>query len=201
MSWEDVENVMQAAIVTASRLSADRVTWSYQNVNEPEQSHVVITFGGSVNASQDWIRNTQDLSRPKGQEMRQQIRGVRDVPFDIDVFTDATSGSGAARHLADLIRTRLRLDSIRLELRRYGISPFDTFGAVNWIPDIPTVNFRGRATLTIRCYVPVDDCDEYVGYIARVQGLIAPSGLGGTGLIPSGQTGIPFDWSGASGYS
>jgi hypothetical protein len=198
MSWVDVENAMQAAVVAASRLNADKVTWSYQNVNEPALDHVVINFGGAIGIGQDWIKNDQDLSRPQGQEIQQRVRGVREVPFEIECFTTTTSGGAAARQLAEVIRSRFRLSTVRSPLIAVGLSPFDTSGAVNWIPDIPTVNFRGRATCTIRCYVPVEDCDEYVGYISRVTGRLYVSGISITGYGTSaytgyGQSGFAFD--------
>lgn len=180
---------MQAAVVRASGYTADRVTWSYQNVNEPALDHVVITFGGSIAIGQDWIRNNQDLTRPNGQEIRQDIHGVREVPFNLEVFTADTSGDSAARHVAEQIRTKMRLDSVRTGMRRAGVTPFDS-GPVSYVPDIPTANFRGRAVCALRCYVPVIDCSEYVGYIARVRGTVYPTGLI---AAPSGFSGYAFD--------
>lgn len=189
MSWEDVENAMQSAISRASGYAADRVFWSYQNVNEPRLDHITITFGGEMVIGIDRIRNSQDLTRPNGQEMKQEIEGVREVPFELSCFTSATSGDAAARRIVELTRTRLRLSDIRVPLKRAGITPFDP-GPVHYIPDIPNTTFRGRATCTIRCYVPVTDCAEYTGYIARIRGTVFP-----IGILPeiSGETGIPFD--------
>lgn len=188
MSWEDIEDAMQEAVVKASMLASSQVTWSYQNRNEPALDHVVITFGGERVLGIDRIATTQNLSRPNGQEIKQEIRGVREVPFEIECFTAATSGSTAARRLATLIATRFRLPDIRYPLRKVGVSPFDA-GPVKYIPDIPTVTFRGRATCTIRCYVPVQDCYEYTGYIARVLGTVYPTGFGAS----HGTSGIAFD--------
>lgn len=181
MSWEDVEDAMQKAVALASRLPSDHVIWSYQNVNEPTEPHIIIKFGGAITIGTDRIATSQDLDRPNGQEMKQEVRGVREVPFELQAFTTTTTGSSAARHMLELVRTRLRLPSIRYGLRNVGLSPFDP-GPVNWVPDIPAAKFRGRAVCTIRCYVPVMDCEEYTGYIARVRGLVVFSGsAGGTG--------------------
>lgn len=188
MSWADIENAMQAAVVEASGFPGDRVFWSFQDVSEPELDHIVIHFGGETQIGIDRLRITQDLARPNGQEIEQRVTGVREVPFEFEVFTAATNGDAAARRIAEIIRGSLRLPNIRYRLKRAGLSPFDP-QAVNYIPYIPTVRFVGRATCTVRCYVPVLDIVEYVGYIARVRGTVYPRGYVG----PSGATGVNFD--------
>lgn len=190
MSWVDIENVMQSAIVRASGLASDRVFWSYQDVNEPQLDHITIRFGGEIVIGIDRVETTTNLSRPRGQEIKQEIKGVREVPFEIEVFTAATSGDAAARRVAELVRTRLRLPDIRYALRGVGVSPFDP-GPISYVPDVPSAKFRGRAICTIRCYVPVMDCIEYTGYIARVRGNVYIHGMVGASS-PTG-TAIPFD--------
>lgn len=191
MSWEDVENAMQAAVSKASGYPADRVFWSYQNINEPAAStdFIVITFRGEIVVGVDRINTEYDGTRPVGQEIKQEIRGVREVPFELSCYTSTTSGNVAARRILELVRTRLRLPTVRDGLHKVGLSPFDS-GPVNYVPDMPATNFRGRATCTVRCYVPVTDCAEYVPYIARVRGTVFPVGWIGT---PSGVSGLAFD--------
>jgi len=189
MSWEDIEDAMHFAVTKASGYPPAQVSWSYQNINERSNPHIIITFGGEIVVGIDRIATSQDLGRQAGQEMKQEIRGVREVPFELECFTPDVTGSAAARRVVEIVRTKLRLPDIRYRLRRFGISPFDP-GPVNWIPDIPSAGFRGRAACTVRCYVPVSDCEEYTGYIARVTGVIRASGLASTGF---GASGIVFD--------
>lgn len=189
MSWADIEDATHKAICLASGYSSDRVIWSFQNRNAPDLDYVLLTFGGEIAMGQDWVRITQDLTRPAGQEIKLDIRGVREVPLQIEVFTDDVYGNDSARRVAEQIRTKLRLDGIRGGLRRAGLSPFDS-DPVQWIPDIATARFRGRAVTTIRCYVPVMDCCEYVGYIARVSGRIYPTGYAAV----SGTSGIAYNF-------
>ena len=194
MSWIDVENAVQRAFVMASQLADQRVTWAYQDVNEPAQTHVVLNFGGDVVVGLDRVQITTDLTRPNGQEIKMEVKGVREVPLEVEVFTDDTSGDYSARRLADQIRTRLVLPSVRDTMARVGVTPFDP-GPINWIPDPPVGRYRGRAHFTVRCYAPVMDAFEYVGYIARVKGMIFPVGWRGV----SGVSGFAFD-SGATNY-
>jgi hypothetical protein len=191
MSWSDIEDAVHKAVCLASGYTTDQVVWSFQNYNAPELDYVLLTFGGDQAIGQDWIRITQDLTRPAGQEMKLDVRGIREVPLQIEVFTSDVYGNDSARRVAEQIRTKLRLDGIRYGLRRAGLSPFDS-DMVQWIPDVPTANFRGRAVVTVRCYVPVMDCYEYVGYIATIRGHIFPSGS----MQYSGTSGISM-----SGYA
>jgi hypothetical protein len=189
MSWADIENAVHKAVCLASGYAAEQVIWSFQDYNAPTLDYINLTFGGELALGQDWVRITQDLTRPAGQEIKIDIRGIREVPLQIEVFTSDVHGNDSARRVAEMVRTKLRLDGVRHGLRRAGLSPFDS-DSVQWVPDIPTANFRGRAVLNVRCYVPVMDCYEYVGYIARVRGHIFPSGV----MSYSGTSGIPFSY-------
>lgn len=187
MSWSDIEDAVQTAVVAASGLPPSSVIWSYQNQGEFPMPYVRLCFGGETAIGVDRLQSSTDLSRPNGMEVMQSVKGVREVPLDIEAYTSETFGDDSARRLCEVIRTKLRLDSIRVGLRAVGLVPFD-LGTVQFVPDIPKAKFRGRAIVTLRCYVPVIDCYEYVGYIARVNGLFTPSGY----ALPSGATGIPF---------
>jgi hypothetical protein len=189
MSWEDIENAMQAAVAEASGFDARKVYWSYQDYNEKGGDYAVITFGGGAEVGQDFIQSSTDLTRPNGQEILRQVVGTREVPFLVEVFTAATDGGSAARHVAEIIRGKMKLGSIRARVRRAHVSPFDS-SDVGWVPDILAAKFRGRATVTLRCYVPLLDCYEYVGYIARVTGRHRILGHLGS----SGSSGIAFDY-------
>lgn len=180
MSWEDVENAMQTAVSLASGLPSDQVTWSYQDFNEPEEDHIVITFAGAIAIGVDRLETSYNAARPNGQEFRFDVKGLREVPFELEAFTATKGRDTAARHLLELTRNRFRLDNIKYTLRRYGVTVFDT-GPVIWVPDIPSAEFRGRATCTLRCYVPVQDCFEYAGRIDRVTGTIYATGFVSTG--------------------
>jgi hypothetical protein len=172
VSWVDVQDAMHASIVQASGYPKDSVVWSYQNVGERDMPYVRIHFGGETMVDGlDWIKRTTDLTRPRGQEIKQEVQGVREVPLMFEVFTSETLGDTAARRVAERIRAKMLLESIRDRLARANVVAFGSSG-VEYLPTIYGANFRGRAVCTLRCYVPVMDCYEYVGYIARVRGTV-----------------------------
>ncbi len=187
--WEDIEDALQAAVVAASQLSADSVRWKWQDIDQHSNPQVLIDVGGAIPIGVDYVRSTYDATRALGQEIKQEVLGLRESAFEIEVFTDETLGSSSARRIAELIRDRFRLDSVWQPLHRLGISYFDA-SPVNWIPDIPSARFRGRAVCTLRIYLPVLGADEYIGYIARVRGLIRPTGFAQSSW---GYSGIAFD--------
>ena len=183
--WEDIEDAIQRVVVRSSGLDADKVTWEYQSLNEPNNDHVTLNFGAMRAIGIDIVRSDEDLFRPNGQEIGQSIKGIREMTLEIECFSSATNSETAAKYIAELIRTNLRLETNIIELRKVKVAIFDTQGTINWIPDIPSVRFRGRAILSVRCYLPAPAVIEYVGYISRVRGTAIVSALNG----PSGATG------------
>ena len=197
MSWKDIEDAMHGVVVRSSGLSPDRVLWGYQDFNEPPHSYVAMHFGGMQGVGIDRIHTTQDLTRPNGQEIRQQVVGIRKVPFEFQCFSESTNGDGTAREIAEQIRSKFRLDTSTYALQKVQVSVFDNSAPINYVPYIPAANFRGRATCVVWCYVPLMDCYEYVGYIARVRGMMFPRPWVG----PSGASGFSFDSAaGMSGF-
>jgi hypothetical protein len=186
--WQDIEDAVHDAIARASGLPPEQVVWKYQNRNSPELDFATIDLTNIVQVGEDRVRYTQDLTRPVGQEIKQKISGIRDVSLDLEVFTSNPRGNDSARAIMERTRSALRIPSIKYALRSTGIAPFD-IGTVQYLYDIPSVSFRGRAVCSIRCYVSMPEVVEYCGYIERVRGFIL-TGPAFTGL--SGITGI-FD--------
>jgi len=190
VNWDDVGDAIQAAVERAA--GGPPVIWKDQNRNAPGVPYVTIRLGGPITLGIDYLAQSQDLTRPVGTEIKLEVRGQREVPLEIECFTDASvSGrSDSALALCSTILASLLLPSVRAILTAQHVSPFDP-GQPNWIPDVPSTNFRGRAVATVRCYMPPPTAAEYVGYIARVSGTITVSGGAG------GDEALPFDTSDA----
>lgn len=198
LTWQAVQDALFAAIVSASGLADDRILWSFQDVDEPALDNPIT--GGNANPAyvklslptiatrgQDWLQIDYDATRAPGQEIEQRPTGFREVPLEIQVFTSSTADGTAANFLAEQIRTGLLLPSIRDALAAVGVTPFDP-GPVNFVPDVVSANFRGRATCTVRLYVPAIALSEFTTYIAEVAGTITTTG----GKQPN-PTATPFD--------
>jgi hypothetical protein len=169
--WEDIENYIHSALVLATGFGTDQVIWKHQNYNAPETNYATISLGDVISIGQDITVSTTNTSRPQGQEIEQSVFGFREVPLEIEVFSDAVTGSSGARAVLERARTSLRLPSIKYGLRKGGIAPFD-IGTVGFIPEIYNAGFRGRAVCTVRCYVVMPRVVEYCGYISRIRGTI-----------------------------
>lgn len=171
MSWDYVMDVLQRGVAQGTGLPPERVVWKWQNAGAPPHDYVVISVGALQTIGQDWLEMNTDLSRPNGQEIQALVRGVREMPFEIEAFTASTANKMAAIFLAEQARTSFLLPSIRSMLDTAQVSPFDP-GPVQYAPDVVAVGFRGRATCTVRCYVPAPLVVEYLGYIAHVNGTV-----------------------------
>ena len=122
------------------------------------------------------------------------VVGVREVSLQMECFTGPAPGSVApaaglvealgstARAVLDEVVTRLRLPTARDALAAGGVTPFDP-GPVNWIPDIVSIGFRGRASCDVRCRMPARALAEYVNWIASVAGTATIEGMPGGGSV------------------
>lgn len=175
MSWQDAMNAIQSAFAAAAQLDPTAVVWAWQNIPQPATPYVKLSMPSITTKGIDWLSRTVDLTRPAGQEVKAQAVGNREVPIEMQVFTDSVADGVAAPFLAEQIKTGLLLPNIRSILTAVGISPFDP-GPVQNVPMIVAANFRGRATCTIRCYMPAQALAEYYGYIETVNGTITSTG-------------------------
>lgn len=188
MSWDDVGDAIQAAIAKASGLAPGQVIWKDQDGNAPLLDYVAISLGGPIQLGIDYLAQDFDETRPRGQEFRLRVQGTREVPLEIECFTASaiTGRQASALYLCTKILAALVLPSVRELMAAQDVVPFDP-GAPQWIPDVPSTTFRGRAVATVRCYMPVPTVEEYVGYIERVTGTVSALDAGNVVLT------APFD--------
>lgn len=179
MSWTDVRDAMQAAIVEASGLAADHVLWKYQNQDAPGLPYISMTLITALTRGIDYLRPSFLSTRTPGQEFKLKPKGTREVPWQLEFFTASTADQFDALALGDNTKTRLLVPAVRSLLQAQEISPFDP-GPVQYIPDVPNIRFRGRSVCTVRCFVPTQALAEYVSYIASINGVVHVQG-GGAG--------------------
>jgi hypothetical protein len=183
ITWEDIEDRIHEAVVRATGFADDRVVWKWQDADAPALDYATVDLGVPVAVGEDRIRYQTDLTRPQGQEVKQTIRGTREVALELEVFCSAPRGNNSAKAVMARTQMALRIPSIKHLLRLGGLSVFD-LGVPGYVNDIPTVNFRGRATCSMRCYVVLPEVVEYCGYIARVRGTVRaqPAWTGVSGI-------------------
>lgn len=56
--WSDIEDAIQAAVVTGSGLPSTAVNWKWQNINQPATTYAVLGLTSPRNVGQDWIKAT-----------------------------------------------------------------------------------------------------------------------------------------------
>ena len=174
---------MHAAIVRASGLGADRVLWKFQQANQPPLPYIALSVSALSNPGQDGLQATTDPllgqpgARPPGEEIMLEILGMRECVLGLEIFTESVADDDDALALADRVGTALILPTVRELLSAARIAPLDV-GDPQFVPEIVSVKFRGRALLDIRCLVPAAPLFEFVGYIARVLGTLETTGGG-----------------------
>lgn len=185
MSWTDVRDAIQAAVAQASGLPAASVIWQFQNADEPPLDYISLTFGNIKSLGQDFIQTTYN-GGGTGVDITQTVYGTRELALEIACFSASTADQNDASARCELIKSSLSLPSLRTLLAAQGVAPFDP-GDVQYVPTIVGTGFRGRATMTVRCYLPAQTVQELTTYIATINGTASVSG-GAQG----GATSVPF---------
>lgn len=188
MNWDDTGDAIQQAV---ERASGTTVIWKGQNVDAPGAEYIAIALGDMSEIGVPYERVSQDLTRPRGEEMEIQVFSSLECTLELECFTASAVSSKNAAALSLLTRAviGLWLPSIKAILQRQAISIYDA-SPVQWIPDVPSTNFRGRSVCTLSVYMRPPTVHEYVGYIERVRGTVTVHGTASGG---SSGTSWPFD--------
>lgn len=178
MSWTTLRDGIQAAVVAATQLPADKVVWKDQDVGQPALPYAAVQVSASDNPGQDGIVPSTDLTRPAGKEVELKVVGLREITIAVEVYVsmkdDAGSaiiGEGDALDVADRAATSLLLPSVRDLLTAVAVSPLEV-GPVQYVPTLVSAGFRGRATFEVRANAPAQDVSDFVGYIASCSGTL-----------------------------
>jgi len=177
VNWDDVGDAVLAAVLRASGLDDQHVVWKDQDRSAPTLDYIAVQLAGIIPLGIDHVQQTYDPSRPRGQEFELAVRRRQEVALEIECFTEGSvSGCrSAALALCNQVTMGLRLPSVAQLLRAQNVAVFDT-GTPQWIPDVPSTKFRGRAVATVRTYMPPPLVAEYAGFIARVSGTTTARG-------------------------
>ena len=201
-TWAQTADAVQAAIVAASGLTAAAVRWRYQDAPQPALSFIDLSLGTSLEVGQPFVEDDYDATRAAGAEIRLQVKGIREVPLELEVFTPTTTpDEGSAIALCEQAKSSLWLPTIRDALGALGFVPFDA-GPVQFVPAIVAVGFRGRATCTIRCTMPAPIVAEYTTWIETISGTIqGKSTAAPWPVAPAAPTVTPHGTVGTTAYA
>ena len=166
-TWAQIFAAIEAAITTLTGLT---VIWSWQNYNAPPLNYVRVGIGSAATVGQDWIQEWQTGSSTPNEEFALTVGGLREVALQIEAFSASTVETEAAAtslSIVDTVTAGLYLPSIRAALNAVGFTPFAP-GPTNYIPDVVSTGFRGRAVCDVRSYLPARMVEEYATFIASV---------------------------------
>ena len=201
-TWAAIANAVQAAIVSGASLTAGAVRWRFQDSPQPALSFIDLSLGTSLEVGQPFVEDDYDATRAAGAEIRLQVKGIREVPLELEVFTPTTTpDEGSAIALCEQAKSSLWLPTIRDALGALGFVPFDA-GPVQFVPAIVAVGFRGRATCTIRCTMPAPIVAEYTTWIETISGTIqGKSTAAPWPVVPAAPTVTPHGTVGTTAYA
>lgn len=177
MSWEAIGDALQRAIALGAQLPEESVTWGFQDIDEPALPFIELAVSPARVIGRDYLVKSFDDTRPQGQEVKVEVRGMRAITIEIHGYTLQAWGMGrqTAVGLVDAAATALTLPSIRTLLQRVDCGVF-RIGEAEDMPVVVGSAFRGRALCLVEAYIPPQAIAEYCGYIAKVSGSVTTIG-------------------------
>lgn len=146
------ENAIHAWVVAASQLAAERIIWSEQAGPRPAGPHVSLQVMDVRQRGQAAVTVRDAPSPTPGAEIEHAVGLVGRATLSVQVFAGVSGGAptapDGARSIADRLRTRSWLPSIRTALNEAGVGIL-SFGSVTSLPGMAGGLFEARATLTV----------------------------------------------------
>ena len=168
-NWQAVQDAIFAWAVASSGYPSDRVIWRDQDGTAPSGDYLILSILGSDTVEGPLAHYRTDPAKPPGQEVILTVGGTRSVLIEAQVLTSQTITATDALAVAEKMRTRTALPSVRDILLSAGISPFDQ-GTVQQVNQVRAANFVGRAVYAYRAYL-ADLVEERGTYIQKVQAM------------------------------
>ena len=174
-SWSALQDAIFAWAVAASGYPSDRVIWRDQDGFAPLGDYLILSILGSDTVEGPLAHYRTDPLKPPGQEVILTVGGTRSVLIEAQVLTSQTITATDALAVAEKMRTRTALPSVRDILLSAGISPFDA-GSVQQVNQVRSTSFVGRAVYQFRAYL-ADLVEDRLTYIQKVQATETNSGM------------------------
>ena len=148
-NWQAVQDATFAWAVAASGYPSDKVIWRDQDGFAPSGDYIILSILGSDTVEGPLPpRTDRDPAKPPGQEVILTVGGTRSVLIEAQVLTSQTITATDALAVAEKMRTRTSLPSVRDILLSAGISPYDQ-GTVQQVNQVRADEFRRAGGLSV----------------------------------------------------
>ena len=174
IDWKTIEcAIIDWASGKLSQLDAKtQFQWADQNIPQPPYPYLTFRRDSVLRTSaKDEVRDSTDLTRPKGEEIALETVGVREFTLTINCFVDEEAGSNDpncdAIALLTLLQVSLSQNSAQEIFCLAGLAVIEELAVVN-LSQVVNADFKSRAAMDIR-FRTTFSCIEFVGYIDTVE--------------------------------
>lgn len=165
--WVPAEDAIRIWLLRASGFGDQFVIHKNDNANAPDTDYINFVMGAGRGIGNDALTTEYDAAGSADQQIITTVEGQREATLTVQAFTVDRNGEAAARSVLGRCQTALALPSIRELLADVGVVIFD-HGSIEYVPEVVSTLFIGRAVLTCRYYY-TDNMSERGTWIETVQ--------------------------------
>lgn len=170
----DIKTVKDAVHLWFSGQTGLTTVWADQDAPQVGYPFAMINMiaGPTKVGGQDEIRNKTDLGQPNGQEIQQNIVGLREFTISCQVFNrpsgeDSLLHDELAEHHLSIAQSSLDLPSVQSQLRESNVGIIGDEGITN-INEVIEDSWVSRANMDVRFYT-VSEISERTGFIEKTK--------------------------------
>lgn len=166
MTWDTVEDVLQAWIVAGSGLADAKVLWGEQGLNRPAPPYITCMVIDDEDVGQAIRSHEYDSGGSAGAEIIHYVRQPKIITLSVQCYGAAAIGSSNPTAILQNVKLAADLESRRelLNAAKVGIA---TISKIHRVPDIVGADPQPRAAMTVRFHTTLA-VTETGGYIDNI---------------------------------
>lgn len=180
MNVTNARAALASLVATATGLPAGSIFWANRPRGWTGPAYAVLRLNAYVSRGRDQIRYDYDATRALGEEIEPHQVGLREIMWEVQVWSHAAIDATDALSYASALRDRLHLDEVRdaLFAVEIGVADVAGFRAIDVIQDGREMSV---CALDVRLNTVANTAGTRLGYVEQW-------GVEGTATMADGST-------------
>ena len=181
-----VRGALEAVVTATTGILAESLFWVRRPRGMQNPQYAILKLTGFSSRGRDEIFYDHDAARPVGAELIPHQVGLRDVVWQVQVWSHNATDVADALSLVMALRDRIHLDEYRDALQAVDIGIADVASMVDLGDQKQDHREMSVAQLDVRLNAKTDETGTALGYVDTWQ-------ITGTATLPDGGTALIID--------
>lgn len=181
-----VRAALETVVTATTGLAADVLVWRRRPRPMLGPQFAIMSLSGYKGRGEDEVTYDYDVARPLGAELVPHQVGLRDVVWNIQLWSHDATDTADALSLAQAIRDRIFLDEHRDALQAVDIGIADVSALVDLGEQKRDQRLMSAAQIDISLNAKSDEAGTALGFVETWQ-------ITGTATLPTGGTTLIID--------